>query len=188
MRSTLAPPVRSSRSATFVSGPVGMSVTGVEEARDRPLHEVDGVLAERASAGGRQRRAVEAAVAVHVRRNGELTVERPVGAGGHGNVGAPGEIEHAKSICRRLLERLVPVDGRHTEHVELRARERQQQRDRVVVAGIAVEDDGDAHARQYCVDLGRGRQRRLGSRPRRRERPGRARAPERLLALASFEQ
>ena len=49
-------------------------------------------------------------------------------------------------VRRRLLERLVAVHRGDAEQLELRAREREQQRDRVVVPGIAVEDDRDGHA------------------------------------------
>ena len=56
----------------FVSGPVGTSVTGVGARRDRPGHEVDGVLAERRPAGRRQRRTVEPAVTVDVGCHREL--------------------------------------------------------------------------------------------------------------------
>ena len=162
MRSMFAPPVRSSSRATFVSGPVGTSVTGVGARRDRPLHEVDGMLAERRPAGGRKRRAVEPALAVDVGGHGELARraadrrrQRP------GCRRRPTRSSTRSAFCGRLLERLVAVHRRHAEHLELRACEREQQRDRVVVPRIAVEDDRDAHRAEYGVDLGRGRQGRL---------------------------
>ena len=37
------------------------------------------------------------------------------------------------------------MHGRHADEVDLRAREREQERDRVVVPGVAVEDDGRRH-------------------------------------------
>ena len=111
---------------------------------DRPLHEVDGVLTERRPARRGQRRAVETAFAVDVGRDGELPDEGPIGARRDGNIGAAGEVEHPKGVRRRLLERLVPVHDGHAEHVELGACEREEQRDRVVVPRIAVEDDRDS--------------------------------------------
>ena len=116
--------------------------------------------------------------------------ERPVGPGGDGDVVATDEVEHAERVRGRLLQRLVAVHGRHAEQLELGAREREQQRDRVVVPGIAVEDDRDAHGWSIApardtwsignasaedrVDLGRGRQRRLRAEARDGERTGRA--------------
>ena len=126
---------------------------GLRAGGDRPLQEVDRVLAERIVPGRRQRRTVEAAVAVDVRRDRQLPFERAVGAGSDRDVGAAGEIEHAQRIRRRLLERLVAVDRGDAENLELGAREREQQCDRVVVPRVAVEDDRDrgAHARSIAV-------------------------------------
>ena len=126
----------------FVSGPVGTSVTGTGLAAIVRSHEVDCALASGAALRGRQRRAVDAAVAVHVGRHDQLAHERPVGAGRDRDVAPPGEVEHAHRVRRRLRERLVPVHGGDAEQLDLRTREREQQRDRVVVARIAVEDDG----------------------------------------------
>src|SRR5262249_51717299 len=52
------------------------------------------------------------------------------------------ELEHAQCVVRRLVERLVAGDGRHADEVELRRGDGEQKGDRVVVPGIAVEDDG----------------------------------------------
>ena len=82
----------------------------------------------------------------------------------------------------------LPCDGRDAEQLDLGAREREQERDRVVVPGIAVEDDRRRHALQYLVDLGGGRQRRLRAEARGGERAGGAGAAQRLLRLAPLEQ
>ena len=74
-------------------------------------------------------------------RDGELPEERPIGAGRNRDIGAAGKVEHPKSVRRRLLERLVPVHGGHAQHLELGACECEKQSDRVVVPGIAIEDD-----------------------------------------------
>ena len=99
------------------------------------------MLTEWCSAGRRKRGAVEAAVAVDVGRHRELPYERPVGSGGNGTVGPAREVEDAKGVRRRLRQGLVPVHGGDTEQVELGAREREEQGDRVVVPRVAVEDD-----------------------------------------------
>jgi hypothetical protein len=65
--------------------------------------------------------------------------------GGSGHV-YPGELEHTDCIRGRLLDRLVAGHGRHPAQLELRAPEREQERDRVVVTGVAVEEDRRAHA------------------------------------------
>ncbi len=151
IRSTLAPPVRSSSKRDVGQRAGRHERDGLRAGCDRPLHEVDRVLAERLVPRRRQRRAVEAAVAVDVRCDHQLPLERTIRAGRDRDVGATDEVEHAQRIRRRLLERLVAVDGGDPEQLDLRAREREEQRDRVVVPGIAVEDDRNAHARSIAV-------------------------------------
>ena len=92
----------------------------------------------------RQHRAVEPALAVDVR--GDVASSRTSGRSAPArdrHVRAAGELEHAERVVGRLLERLVAVDGRHAEQLDLGAREREQERDRVVVARVAVEETGD---------------------------------------------
>jgi enoyl-CoA hydratase/carnithine racemase len=81
---------------------------------------------------------------VDVPRDAELAQERPVGSRRHRDVAAACDLEHAERVRGRLVERLVAGHGRHAEELDLRAREREQDRDRVVVPGVAVEDDRDA--------------------------------------------
>ncbi len=114
-------------------------------ARADALHEeADSVLRDGRRTRCRKGRPVEAAVAVDVRRDGELARERRGGAGGHRHVATPDELEHADRVRGRLLERLVPVGRRDAEQLELRAREREEKRDRVVVPRVAVEENGRA--------------------------------------------
>ena len=116
--------------------------------RDRPRHELHGAL-------GRAARRLAGGSAGPSRPLSPWTWDATVSsrASGRsapaatGDLAAAGEIEHAQGVRRRLRERLVPVHGRDAEHLHLGARERQQQRDRIVVPGIAVEDDRGAHAR-----------------------------------------
>ena len=55
------------------------------------------------------------------------------------------ELEHAQGVRRRLLERLVAGDGGHAEELDLRRGDGEHQRDRVVVAGVAVDHDRHGH-------------------------------------------
>ena len=88
------------------------------------------------------RRAAEPVGAVH---DGRVAIashhERPRGTGRDGHVLAPGERQHAQRVARRRLERQVAGDRREREQLDLRAREREQDRDRVVDAGVAVDDE-----------------------------------------------
>ena len=153
-------------------------------ARGVPAEEVDGVLLERRPLRRRQVGAVEPGLTVDVRGDERLADERPVGARRDRDVVAADEVEDADRVRGRLLERLVAGDGRHAEELHLGAREREEQRDRVVVAGVAVEQDPLSQGR---VDLGRRRQRRLGAEPRGRDRARGTRAPQRLVPVPPFE-
>ena len=125
----------------FVSGPSGTSVTGRPARGSRSAMKETRRPRRAALVARRQQRAVEPALAVDVRGDDELAAERPVGARRDGDVRAADELEDAERVGGRLLERLVAVRRRHAEQLDLRAREREQERDRVVVPGIAVEDD-----------------------------------------------
>ena len=91
--SPIAPPIRTirsgrasgcsaSRSAMFVSGPVGTSVSLPVARADLAREEVDRVLGRSARRRRRQVGPVEARLAVHVRGDVALAHERPVGARG----------------------------------------------------------------------------------------------------------
>ncbi len=99
----------------------------------------------------RQSRAVDPALTVDVRRNHEITPKRPVGAGRDLYIRPPHELQYPQRVCCGLLKRLVPVRRRDAEHLDLRARQRKEERDRVVVPRVAIEDDrdGGSHA-AYC--------------------------------------
>ena len=105
------------------------------------VEEVDRMLGDRLALRRRQVRAVEPSVAVDVCGDKRVADERTVGAAGDGDVVAADEVEHPDRVGGRLLERLVAGDGRHAEELELGAREREQQRDRIVVPRVAVEQD-----------------------------------------------
>ena len=126
------------------------------DARPEPFRqERHGVLVDRPCSRLGQRRPVEPTLAVHVIGDAELPDEGTLGATRHGHIGAAGELEHLERVQRRLLERLVAVDGRDAEQLDLRAGEREQDGDRVVVARVAVEDDRRRHARSIVQPRGR---------------------------------
>ena len=103
--------------------------------------EGDRIVRDRGRARCRQRRPVQAAVAVDVRRDDALADERRGCSGRDRHVVATNELEHADRVRGRLLERLVPVGRRDAEQLELGACEREEKCDRIVVARIAVEQD-----------------------------------------------
>ena len=165
----------------FVSGPGRDQRDRLVRGADRVGDEVDGVPRRPARSSARQRRAVHAALAVDVLGDERLAAERAGGADGDRHVGPADELEQLQRVDRRLLERLVAMDGRDADELDLRAREREQERDRVVVAGVAVEDD--LHGASIVVYLAPA----VGSDgcapgPRRGERAGRAGAAQRLVA------
>ena len=149
--SPIAPPISTIRSGrasacvaksrpTFVSGPVATSVGF--SARTEALGEVLDRVHRLGGARGRgQVGAVEPRLAVDVRCDVARAHERRVCARVHRHVAPPRQLEHAQGVRGRLVERLVARHGRHADELDLRRGEREQDRDRVVVAGIAVEDD-----------------------------------------------
>jgi hypothetical protein len=147
MRSRLAGDVRVAREQQRDVG----QRTGRHE-RDRPLAGMDalgqivhGVRRDRLPLRRRQVGPVEAGLAVDVGGDRRFADERAVGAGGDRDVVAAGELEDAQRVGRGLRERLVAGDRRDAEQLDLGTGEREQHRHRVVVAGIAVEQDRYRH-------------------------------------------
>ena len=181
---------RASRSATFVSGPVG-------DERDRPVgatmrsaRKSTACSATGAPCGRRQRRARRGRSRRGRRRRRRARARaagrRPAATG---IVAAAGELEHAERVRGRLLERLVAGDGRDAEQLDLgarraragaRSRRRGPGRSRAGSAcsrarvsrrpRAAVGSDGCAPGREAAIA------------------PGRAGAAQRLLPVAALEQ
>ena len=172
---------RSSRSATFVSGPVGTSTTPGSITLGE---QVGGMRVERpcrgsGSAGPSRPDSPWTCAAVR-----SLPPSGASAPAATGTSRAPGELEHVERVARRLVERLVAGDGRDRAQLDLGRGEREQDRDRVVVAGVAVDDD------RACSQAARPPRRRSGSDAarragRRRARPRRRRggAPRAVAAL-----
>ena len=127
----------------FVSGPVGISVTGSGAASSvarRNASAPSGRTSERRLG---EVGAVEPALAVHVVRDLERADQRGRGAGRDRHVRAAEQGEHPQGVARRLAQADVAAHGRDAQHLELRAGERERDRERVVVARVAVEQDRD---------------------------------------------
>ena len=75
----------------------------------------------------------------------QVTPQRRVGSDGDRDVAAARDFERDERVAGRLVERLVARHGRDADQLDLRRGEREQDRDRVVVTGVAVDDDLRAH-------------------------------------------
>ena len=169
IRSGRASGASASSSATFVSGPVGTSVTAPSRARIASAMKLTACSAARRPRGGGSSGPSSPLSPWTCAATDGGAHERPLGAGRDRHVAATGELEHAQRVRRRLVERLVAGDGRDAEQLELGRGEREQERDRVVVAGVAVEDDRRRCSAATSSTSARARERAL-----RAERGGRA--------------
>jgi hypothetical protein len=80
---------------------------------------------------------------VHVAGHVERPHERTGGAGGDRDVGAARQRQHPQGVVGRGPKAGVATDGGHGEELELGSREAQDERKRVVMAGIAIEHERD---------------------------------------------
>ena len=132
----------------FVSGPTGASSTGSSLRSSTSASRSTACIGTTAARDSGTGAPPEPVGAVHDGRIAPARDdERPRRARRDGHVLAPGEREHAQRVARRRLERQVARDGREREQLDLRAREREQDRDRVVHAGVAVDDERGGHRR-----------------------------------------
>ena len=130
--------------AMLVSGPVATSVTGLGGVAQQRAHQFDSRHVDRSDGGLRQVRAVEPGFTVELDRDPRVADQRAVGAGGDGHVGSPEQGQDAERVAGRPIERSVARDGRDRQEPELRPGQREHDRERVVMARVAVEDDRDA--------------------------------------------
>ncbi len=112
---------------------------------DLACEEADGMLGDRLARRRREIGAVETGLAVDVRRNRARPHERVRGALRDRHIRATAQLEHAQRVHGRLLDGLVADDGRHADELDLGRGHREHQRDRVVVAGVAVDEDRRRH-------------------------------------------
>src|SRR5690606_1047350 len=108
--------------------------------------ELDRTLPDRVEGRLRQVRPVQTGLAVDVVAEGELTLQRPGGTLGDRYAGRARQGEHAQRVAGRVLDRAVAEAGGHREQVDRGRADREQDRDGVVVARVAVEDDGDGQS------------------------------------------
>ncbi len=141
IRSGRASGASASSSAMFVSGPVGTSVTAPCRSRIVCARNQTACCSSgRPCAGGNSGPSRPLSPCTCAATEGSRTSGRSAPAA-TGHLGAAGELEHAQRVRGRLGERLVAGDRGHPEQLELGGGEREQDRDRVVVPGVAVEDD-----------------------------------------------
>ena len=132
-----------SASATFVSGPVATSSTSPGRSRAVSTKQPRGVALGRRARRGRQLRVAQPALAVHDRERQVLADERPARALRDLHVGVPAELEHRERVLGRLLDVDVAHHRRRADQRHLGRGERVQDRQRVVDAGVDVEDQRD---------------------------------------------
>ena len=120
-------------------------------------HNVDDELGRAAlverDLGLGQHGAVEPRLAVNVRRGLDGAHERPLRAPGERHARDTGHTGDGERVARHLFDRLVAHDRRDGEQVDVGAAMGEQHRDRVVMAGVAVEDDLLGH----LLSVGRAR-------------------------------
>jgi hypothetical protein len=103
-----------------------------------PLGGVDG---ERAARWRGQRDSAEPIPAVDIGRMDVVAHERPGAAGDHGNIVAAEKVQELQRIPGRARKRNVPRHGDDGEDVELGRGACEEERERIVEAGIGVDDD-----------------------------------------------
>ena len=127
----------------FVSGPTAAIVTG-RSARSSVARSSSMAPSGRARDRGlRQVRAAEAVLAVDVARDVERPHQRAGGARRDRDVGPAGQRQHAQRVVRGGRSGAVARDGRHRQQLQLRPGDAEDHRERVVVPGIAIEDERD---------------------------------------------
>ncbi len=133
----------------MVSGAVGDEHRPAVDpsSQDPSSQEVDGVLGHHVCPRLRQLGAVEAGLAMHMRRGAKRAAQRRVRSRRDRDVGPAPDLERDERVPGRLVQRLVAGDGRDADQLDFRRGEREEDRNRVVVAGIAVDDDPRAHRR-----------------------------------------
>lgn len=108
---------------------------------DRVDDEVDRVAAVELDRGLGQHGPVEPRLSVDVGRRLDLAHERALRPAGERHRVEPDDSGDGERVARDLLDRLIAHDGRDGEQVDLGRAVGEHEGDRVVVAGVAVQDD-----------------------------------------------
>ena len=132
----------------FVSGPVGTRTTGSIRLEQGRPQESDGALGARLARRLWQLGAVQAGAAVD--RGGDLqpTQQGPVRARGDRDIGPSEQRQDPQCIAGRGCQLGVACHGRDAEQLELGTGQRDDDREGVVMARIAVQDDRDRRHRR----------------------------------------
>ena len=134
---------RAAAGRCWSAGPVGISVTGSGAASSvarRNASAPSGRTSERGSGRSAPSSPLSPCTSSAISRG---RIERGGGACRNRDVRPVEQREHPQRVARGLAQADVAADGRDAEDLELRAGERQGDRERVVVARVAVEQDRD---------------------------------------------
>ena len=134
---------RRSSSAMLVSGPIGAMATGSGLVGDEAGHQRDGALGPGGRRSRRQDRGPDAALAVDLGRAHHGAQQRARGTLRHGDVVAAVGVQEPQRVLRAAGDVGVATDGGHGQQPDLRARRREADRQRVVQARVAVDDQRD---------------------------------------------
>ncbi len=75
----------------------------------------------------------------------QRTDQRPATSGVHRNLRGMRLFQHGARIVGDLVEALIAADGGDANHIDVRIADRQQQRDRIIMPGIAIQNDFSYH-------------------------------------------
>ena len=128
---------RLSAIAMLVSGPIGGEDQLLLVLLGHRDDEVDRVRGDRLAHRLRHLRAVEAGLAVP-RRDADGRLHQRLGTAGRERDVEAAELERDQSVARRVLERVVAVHRRNADEIQVARRE--QDRDEIVMAGIAIDE------------------------------------------------
>ena len=139
--------------ATLVSGPGRGQRHGAVRRRQQGLDdEVDGVHVGQRHHRGAKAGAVEAGFAVNLLRRHQLPLERCCASGVNADIGTAGQFANAPGVGLRVGQGHIAGHHRDPQHVNfIRRGEGQQERHGIIVAGVAVDDDG---ARRHVANFG----------------------------------
>ena len=117
--------------------------------------EVDGVHVVQRHHRIAEAGAIEAGLAVDLLGRHQGPFERRRAAGVNADIGASGQLANASRVGLGEGQGHVAGDGRDTQHVELNRRgEGEQERHGIVVAGVAIDDDGARRHGANCDNPG----------------------------------
>ena len=124
----------------FVNGPIGTIVTGSGGARRVAASNSTAAFGPGGCRRWRQHGVADPADSVDLRGPNAQADERTLRATGHRNVRPPVQLQQPQRVLRAMVDVGVPADRRDREQVDLRPRDREPDRERVVESWVAVDD------------------------------------------------